>query len=214
MKKSKKIMWISIITIIIIAILSSIIWYVISNQNTKSDTSKINQLYEKLKIINSYSFTTILDEKNQMYYAKENNKAYINTIYNGNESKFIIKDGNSYLLMEGNKTYYTYKNNETNLNKIELQLETLKDMKYEKGQEKINNQKYQYEEYAILTSFTMKDTSEITQNQEVKTRFYFKGNKLAYIKTMLDDKQELLKVDIIDKVDHQLFEIPSDYKEM
>lgn len=214
MKKSKKIIGISIITMVILAILVGIIWYAISNHNIKSNTSKINQLYDKLKAKNSYSLTTILDEKNQMYYAKEDKKAYIHTIYNQNESKFIIKDGNSYLIMENSKTYYTYKNNETNLNKIELQLEALKDREYRKGEEKIDNKKYQYEEYAILTSFAMKETSELTQNQEVKTRFYFKGDKLVYIKTIIEDKQELLKVDISDPVEHELFEIPSDYKEM
>ena len=60
----------------------------------------------------------------------------------------------------------------------------------------------------------MMDTTEIKENEEVKTRFYFKGDKLAYIKTIIGEKQELLKVDISYDVDNNLFEIPSDYKEM
>jgi len=214
MDKKKKIIWITIITIIIVAAIAAVIWYFVSNQNTNSDISKIKQLYETLADKTSYSFSTVLDDNNQAYYAKENDKAYTDTTYNGSQSKFIIRDGNSYLLMDDSKVYYTYRNNETDLKKVELGLETLKDMEYEKGEEKIDNKKYQYEEYATLTSFTMRDTSEITQSQEVKTRFYFKGDKLVYIKTMIGDKQELLKVEIKDKVDSNLFEIPSDYREM
>ena len=39
-------------------------------------------------------------------------------------------------------------------------------------------------------------------------------NKLEYIKPIVGNKQELLKVDISDDVDNNLFEIPSEYKEM
>ena len=56
--------------------------------------------------------------------------------------------------------------------------------------------------------------SDLEEDQEVKTRFYFDGDKLVYIKTIIGDKQELLKVDISDNVDNNLFEIPSDYKEV
>lgn len=214
MDKKKKIIGISIIAIVIIAIIAVAIWYFVANQNTSADTSRVNQLYETLVAKTSYGFKTILDDNNQNYYAKENNQAYTDTIYDGNESKFIIKDGNSYLLMENSKIYYTYRNNETNLKKIELALESVKDMDYEKGEEKIDNKKYQYEEYATITSFTMKDTTEVAESAEVKTRFYFKGNQLVYIKTIIGDEQELLKVEISDKVDSRLFEIPSDYKGM
>ena len=60
----------------------------------------------------------------------------------------------------------------------------------------------------------MMDTSEISGNEEVKTRFYFEGDKLAYIKTIIGGKQELLKVDISYNIDNKLFEIPSNYEEM
>ena len=39
----------------------------------------------------SYTFTTTLDENNKLYYAKLDGKAYTGTLYQGNESKFIIK---------------------------------------------------------------------------------------------------------------------------
>ena len=84
-------------------------------------------------------------------------------------------------------------------------------MKREK--EKIENKTYTYEEYNTVTKFVMMDNSE-NEGQEIKTKFYFDGNKLEYIKTIVGNKQELLKVDISDDVDNNLFEIPSEYKEM
>lgn len=48
----------------------------------------------------------------------------------------------------------------------------------------------------------------------VKTRFYFDSkNNLTYIKTILDNKQELLKVTLKKDVKDSIFEIPSDYAE-
>lgn len=214
MERKKKIMLILGIAILVILIIGGIIWYFSSKGNTKEGVSKLNLLYKDLESKETYSFSTSLDDNNQMYYAKSSDKAYVDTIYNDTESKFIIRDGNSYLLIENSKVYYTYNNNETDLNKIEVDLENFKDAEFEKGKEKIEGTTYEYEEYKILTDLTMQDTSDLTSSEEVKTRFYFKDDKLVYIKTKIGEKQELLKVDISYNVDNNLFEIPSDYKEM
>ena len=73
-------------------------------------------------------------------------------------------------------------------------------------------QQYNY----YTTQFTLnQQIFEIINTLFIKTRFYFKGNKLVYIKTIIsDDNQQLLKIDYSEKVDSGLFEIPSDYKEM
>ena len=80
--------------------------------------------------------------------------------------------------------------------------------------ERIDNKIFQYEEYKVLTTLTMMDTSENKDKQEVRTRFYFEDSKLAYIETTKGEKQELLKVDVSYKADSNLFEIPSNYKQM
>lgn len=212
--KKKKIILISVISIIVVALIAGLIWYLNSKENIEEDVFRLNQLYETLKSKDSYSFTTTLDDDNKMYYATQDNKAYIDTIYEGAESEFIIRDGNTYLIMDDIETYYTYKNNESNLNKVEAEIESIKDTEHEKGKEKIDNKTYQYEEYKALTTFTMMDTSELKDNEDVRTRFYFKDNKLVYIKTIIDGKQELLRVEISYDVDNSLFEIPSNYEEM
>ena len=81
------------------------------------------------------------------------------------------------------------------------------------GYEKINRKKYYYEEYNGMASFIM--WSNYEEESVIKTRFYFDQNKIAYIKTIIDDSvEELLKVDFSDEVDGSLFEIPDDYAEI
>lgn len=215
-KKNKKIA-IVCIAIIVVIIVIGVSFFAVNKGASKTSgatANKLGNLYENLKQSQSYSFTATLDDKNKMTYEKNDGKAYTDTTYNGTESKFIIKDGNSYLLVDDQKAYYTYVNNDIDLNKIELQLsEVINSGEHQNGEEKIDGKNYQYEEYNCITDFTMQDTSNVTANQNAKTRFYFKNNKLAYIKTIINDKQELLKVDISNNVDTNLFEIPSDYEE-
>lgn len=213
MDKKKKIIVISTIAIIVLLLIAGGIWYFVANKNNNNEnnqeTSKVVRLYNTLKEKEIYSFNFILDENNRMYYAKNKDKAYTSTIYNGSTSNYIIRDGNSYLIMEDIKKYYTYANNTIDLNLISETLETVKELEYQTGTEEIEGKNFEYEEYTVLTEISMGDFSEVNNN--VKTRFYFQGEKLVYIKTISEGKQELLKVETSYKVDNGIFEIPSDY---
>ena len=215
MDKKKKIAIISVIAILILLIIiGGIVWYFIANNKTNSDSnnqgkSEINKLYETLKTTSIFSFELILDDENHKYYAKSNNMAYIENLKNGEKTKYLIKDGATNLLVEDTKTYYTYANNQTNLNMVERGLEKIKDLKYETGKEKIENKNYSYEEYSVLTNFAIGD---FTEENNIKTRLYFKGDELVYIKTIQGEKQELLKINISYDVKQDLFNIPEDYK--
>lgn len=219
MSKKKTIMIVIAIILVVLAIVGGTSWLVFygkdqteGEQQQEGDNSKIDKLYTELQEKQAYQMTLKLDDKNEIFYVKKDNKAYVNTKYQGNNSKFVIKDGNSYLLLDDQKIYYTYHNNETDLGKIEAPLETAKNSECQKGKERIDNKEYQYEEYEGISDFLLKDV-ETKEEQTVKTRFYFNGNKLEYIKTMVGNYEEILKVDITYTVDEKLFEIPSDYKE-
>ncbi len=217
MDKKKKVVLAVIILIVLLVILGLVWFWVFNNKNNTSNTgisnskktSEISKLYDTLQASSGFSFELALDDENDMYYAKLNDMAYIYAISNGRESKNLIKDGNTYLLVDDSKTYYTYSNNQTNLNMVTKGLEKIKDLEYETGKEKINDKNYSYEEYTELTEFTMGDFTE--NSSDVKTRFYFDGDELVYIKTMEGDKEELLKVNITYDVDQNLFQIPSNY---
>lgn len=217
MDKKKKIILISVIAVIAIVAIIGIICLctgVFKNKNVDDQgnlISKLNALYLNLLDKGSYNVAMTVDDKNKTIYSKQEGKAYIDSIYNGIESKFIIKDGNSYLIMNDSKICYEYRNNQTDLNKIEDAIIEIKDLQYESGEEKIDNKKYKYEEYNALTSLTIMDTSGVEET-EVKTRFYFDKNELVYIKTILPDKEELMKVEVSYDVNGDLFEIPSDYE--
>lgn len=217
MDKKKKAI-IAVIVLIVLLVILGVVWFFVFNKNggngqnsNNAESSKVSKLYEILQADNSFSFELTLDDENYMYYAKSNDMAYTDTSFNGKETKYIIKDGNSYLLQDDTKTYYTYSNNQTNLNMVIRGLEEVKDLEYETGREELNNKNYSYEEYSGLTDFAMGDFTE--DSGDVKTRFYFDGDKLVYIKTIEGDKQELLKVNISNDVDQKLFQIPSDYSE-
>lgn len=202
-----------IIAICIIAVL--IISFFINTNNiiSKEEGEKIDKLYETLKNKEQYTFSAIYDDKNKIYFAKTSDKAYVDSVVDGKEMEMIVKDGNTYLIKDDEKAYYIYKNNDTNINKIEDDLKELDGMKYELGKEKINGKTYSYIEYSQLTNFTVMDTSNLNSNSEVKTRFYFDMNDLVYIKTTVGNYIELLKVEISDNINDNLFEIPSEYKE-
>lgn len=143
---------------------------------------------------------------------KKKENAYIDIFEDGQENKTIVTEGNTYLVNDDEKTYYIYNNNETDFNKIENQLSELKDMENKKGKEKIGNTTYYYEEYDSITEFIIQNSFYNIEENKPKTRFYFDGDELKYIKTIINNKQELTKIDISNKVDNKLFEISSDYQ--
>lgn len=229
MDKKKKIIVISVIVGFLVIV--TILGIVFNNKDEgeySASSSRTARLYNELANKNMYSFKTTLDDDNSMFYAKKDNVAYVDTLYQGNDSKFVVKDGNSYLLRDVDKIYYTYENNDSDANMVQEALENVKDLKYEKGKEAIEGKTYNYEEYDISTAFSFKyfdeetsqdenedDGEEDTTSEEsmIKTRFYYNGNELVYIKTIAGDNEELLKVEIQDTADDKLFEIPSDYSE-
>ena len=209
MDKKKKIILISVIAIVIGRAIVVLSVYFVNRNKTNTDnnsaSTKVEKLYNTLTDKKEYSFSFTL------YYAKSGDTAYTDTTYNGSESKYVIKDGNSYLLMDESKKYYTYANNTIDLNLVIDTLEKLKEEEHQDGEEQIDGKNYNYEEYSTITELAIGDFSENTSN--AKTRLYFQGDKLVYIKTIAGDKQELLKVENTYKVDNQLFNIPSDYTE-
>ena len=217
MDKRKKVIIISVVSIILIALIVTLVILLVNNSKNNGESStnstKIAKLYNELSNKQSFSFITTIDENNKEIYAKNNNTAYTDTIYDGEESKFIIRDGNSYLLRDSDKIYYTYQNNEVDLNKVLEQLNEIKDSELAEGKEEIEGKNYDYEEYSGITNFAIKLTDD-NNSEDVKTRFYFDGNDLVYIKTIIGNNQELLSVEISNDVDSSLFKIPEDYRGM
>lgn len=215
----KKKIIITVISIIVaVIIVSVIVGLIIKNKAENGDTKEkivgVTSLYDVLKSKTAYQFNLEADEKNKISYLQNGDKAYLDTIYQGEETKTLVRDGNTYLVLDARKVYYTYANNATDLYKIENALEEIKDLNFETGKETIENIEYDYEEYNVKTDFSIKALANDNESESIKTRFYFKNNKLSYIKTIMEDSQELLKVDISYDVDTEKLEIPSNYRAM
>ena len=127
-------------------------------------------------------------------------------------SSFSLPENVNYILLNKD-TGKIYQNNELELAKITSSLEKIKEKDYKKKKEEINDTKYTYEEFENYNSMMLKYAEDITEENS-KTRFYFnKENKLEYIKTIWNDKEELLKVDLTYEVEDTLFDIPENFKQ-
>lgn len=208
----KKIIIISIIAILLIVAVAIGIYMFVENKNKEQQNiSIVNEIYSDLQNREEYTFEEILDENNRLYYAKNKDKAYLETTTNGKKSKYIIKDNNTYYLDEENKVYYTYLNDQENLNMIMDKLIDLKDLEYTSSIETIGSKNYFYQQYNNVDYFLFDTTKEIEDKENVSTIFYYQNNKLEYIRTIEGEETELLKVNITYDVNQNLFEIPEGY---
>ncbi len=172
----------------------------ITNPNGKSKT------YQTFKNIDTNNYYLELFDRNvtkndntKIIMAKKDNNYYYEI--NGTSKIAIIqKQGYKYTI---DKEYKTYKKeeNQTITNSAEgiiPNIKTLKNQTYETGKEKIYNQTLTYEKY---------------QNNQNESTYYFKGNKLIYIKYKTYEKTLLYKFNNLKKTTDKLFEIKN-YQEI
>ena len=213
MDKKHKLFITSICIIVAIIIVILIVYIVTKNQEENANKNRLANMYERMMQDETYSITFQLNDNNKYTVSRKGDVANIDTYNNGKHTTNIIKDGDTYLLMYNTKRYYTYQNNVTGLGELPNQLnEIIQSQEPEKGQEKIDGSNYRYEEYKGVSDFLM-NTDEGISEENANTRFYFDGDDLEYIKTIMEDKSELIRVDVSYDVDDNIFEIPSDFQE-
>lgn len=213
MDKKHKLFITSICIIVAIIIVILIVYIVTKNQEENANKNRLANMYERMMQDETYSITFQLNDNNKYTVSRKGDVANIDTYNNGKHTTNIIKDGDTYLLMYNTKRYYTYQNNVTGLGELPNQLnEIIQSQEPEKGQEKIDGSNYRYEEYKGVSDFLM-NTDEGISEENTNTRFYFDGDDLEYIKTIMEDKSELIRVDVSYDVDDNIFEIPSDFQE-
>ena len=213
MSKKKKIIIISICAIIAIVILGMSIYFATKKVEEVSNEIKLSKLYEKMMQNETYSINFKLNDDNQYTVSRKGDVANVDTYSNGTHTTDIVRDGNTYLLMYSTQKYYTYENNESELNELPNQLnEIAQSQEPTKGEEEINGEKYKYEEYKGVSYFLIDFENELSE-EETNTKFYFDGDELKYIRTIMGDDSELIQVDESFTVDNSLFEIPDGFEE-
>ena len=211
---NKKTIIITAITIAVIILTCIITFIIMGSGKGYSNSNKIIKINEKLSR-NEYTITQKTEEKEITLVRKEN-KVYKEEKNENITEKYYTKDGNAYILSEDNKKVYEYPNNSGMLYEFTGELEDLENMEYETGKEKINGKEYKYQEYKdydiFLINQDLLDDEEDVKDVEAKTRLYFLGKNLKYIKTIIGDKEELIEINISYKANESVLEWPSDYE--
>lgn len=215
----KKTIIIILVAILIVAIITGVVCFFVfkGNNNTQEEQgyeiSKLQKIYDNMKEKDAFTFSLTMNDNDKEVYAVNGETGYVDIYDEGEHTTNIVKDGNTYLLVYDTQKYYTYQNNTMILEKITGRFEDILSKSFSTGKEKINNKEYKYEEFSEYSNFLMNYDKNLNEDTAV-TRFYFDGDKLVYIKTIYDGKEELLKVDIAyDKGDNNLYNIPSNFTE-
>ncbi len=214
---------IPIIPIIIAIIVIAIIIVTIFNKGTQEKTSKLSKVYEKMIANQTYVFTRYdFEEKNKLITYRKKDKTLIDMYNSGEHSSTLVIEGDTYLIWHKNKEYFVYPNNNLDEEILTTNLKNIIDSEYTEGKEKIYGKTYKYEEYNGVSDFLISSPRDLDINS-IKTRFYFKGNELVYLKTIYDvvdeetgertQVEELQTVKVEYEVEDNVFEIPSDYAE-
>ena len=204
--KIKPILFLCIVTIILIIGIVFII------QGNKKD--RLVDLYKTLTTSKEYCFTIENNDEDYEYklIISKINENFCIDMYGEEHTSTIKKDGNVYYVMHEEQEYYSmYDNYDTDINIIENALCNIKNSEYNNGKEEINGRIYYYEEYQNISDFLMK--LNVSDDNIVKTKFYFDQNDICYIKNISGDTEELLKIQCRLKADSKNFEIPSNYAE-
>lgn len=216
MSKSKKNIVLIVISIILLAIVIGAIVLVIKNKNTNNQENTLtSKLCKKISEANEISYKRTIDENNKITVIVKGDKAYKEVISDGNTTKYIVKNGNTFYLDDDEKKYYKYENNDEILTEVKEQFKNLNLSGLKVGKESINGKNYKYEEIQQCQDFLFDENLSVNNLEYANTRLYYKNENLSYIKTIVGENQELIKVDIsYGNINDSYFDIPSDYTEV
>ena len=213
---------ISIIPVIMV-IITAIIVAIVAMRVRTDETSKLSKVYDKMVTEQNYVFTRYdFEEQNKLITYRSADKTLIDVYTDGEHISTLIVEGDTYLISHENKEYYVYPNNNLSKERLTENLKDIINIEYTTGKEKIYGKTYKYEEYEGVSVFLFSGEEGI-DIYSAKTRFYFNGDKLVYLKTIYDvvdeetgertQAEELQTVKVEYKLDNRVFEIPSDYAE-
>jgi flagellar basal body-associated protein FliL len=203
--KRKVIALIAVVVIIVLIIGAIVIW---KNNNS----GLVLNLYNGLIKSGQYEFEMNNNDGYDVLIAKKDEQTSINMNIGDEKTTTLVKEGVTYLIMHQQEEYIVYNSDISEENIVTDMFKELAESSYSKGKEKINGKQYKYEEFQGFAGF-MISTSKDLDESDAKTRIYFDGNEIKYIKTITDSGEELLQVRVVYDVDDSLFEIPENYAE-
>lgn len=218
MLKSKKVK----IILILVAVISILTILMVALGSSPSDLT-IN-MYKKINNSQNYTITLKGREDDEYSYtisiAQRGTDISIDMISKSDDEEqhttTLLEDENVYTIMHNDKEYETMSSKDIEADILIPEMKDIDEKNYQKGKEKVNGKTYYYEEYKGISTFLMLIDADNEEN--VKTRFYYDGDKLVYIKNMIDQDgeklEELIQAECSYEVDDKLFAIPEDYAEV
>lgn len=218
MLKSKKVKM--ILTLVAVIIILTILMFALGS--SPSDLT-IN-MYKKINNSQNYTITLKGREDDEYSYtisiAQRGTDISIDMISKSDDEEqhttTLLEDENVYTIMHNDKEYETMSSKDIEADILIPEMKDIDEKTYQKGKEKVNGKTYYYEEYKGISTFLMLIDADNEEN--VKTRFYYDGDKLVYIKNMIDQDgeklEELIQAECNYEVNENLFEIPEDYAEV
>ena len=207
---------ISVIMIIAIAVIVGII-------NNQYKVSRLSNIYEKMSQNKTYTFMRYdREEKNKIITSRKMNKTLIDMYNPDDHLSTLILEGDMYVIFHDKQEYVVYTNNNKDEEILLNELGEITKLEYTTGKEKIYGKTYKYEEYKGVSNFLIYSDNNMDINS-IKTRFYFKGKELVYLKTIYEtvnnetkerkQVEELQTVKVEYKVEDSVFKIPENYAE-
>lgn len=181
--------------------------------------NRVKNLYEK--ITQNQNFTFSMEEINReikykVFMAQRGTDVSIDMYSEDEHTTTIVLEDDAYYINHNDQEYYDFGEENVEADIVLYGLENFTKDKYETGREEINGKSYYYEEYENNNmEFIM--YANANEESNIKIRFYFDGDELAYIKNIVTNKdgqeEELLKTSLVYSVDDSLFVVPEDYAE-
>lgn len=205
----------TIVSIIIVVLFIIALAFIINGEKT----SKVKSIYDNMKKSMNYMFS--MEEKStdinyKVSMAQRGKDVSIDMYSDEEHTTTLILDNKSYFIMHNDKEYYDYGDEKIDSDLVLSGLNNILQKTYETGKEEIGGKTYYYEEYEN-ENMDFIIFANINESSKVKTRFYFNGNNICYIKNFIEsedgNQEELIKVTLKYEVEDSLFTIPEDYAE-
>ena len=210
MPKKATIVSISIVVLFVIALA-----FIINGEKT----SKVKSIYDKMQKSQKYSFSmeeTSTDINYKVSMAQRGENVSIDMYSDEEHTTTLILDNKSYYIMHNDKEYYDNGEEKVESDIVLSSLRNMSQKQYTTGKEELNGKTYYFEEYEN-ENMDFIIFANINESSKVKTRFYFNGNTICFIKNFIEsddgNQEELIKVTLKYEVDDSLFTIPEDYAE-
>ena len=210
MPKKATIVSISIVVLFVIALALII--------NGKK-TSNVKSIYNKMQKSQKYTFSmeeTSTDINYKVSMAQRGEDVSIDMYSDEEHTTTLILDNKSYYIMHNDKEYYDNGEEKVESDIVLSGLRSISQKQYTTGKEELNGKTYYFEEYEN-ENMDFIIFANINESSKVKTRFYFSGNNICFIKNFIESEdgkqEELIKVTLKYEIDDSLFAIPEDYAE-